>query len=107
MADPLKTGWHPQEQCARGRTDCRSLLQILSTGDPLTIICCGEVLDGATPEPRDQWSLCIRGDGTRSYCANTDMRIFVDRDDLSHISAVTSYARGLIDSADRCKADES
>ena len=99
MAD-LKTGFHPIEQCARGLTSCRSLLQIVSTGDEQTITCCGEVLDGATPDQRDQWSLCIKSSQTRTHTAGNDLRIFVDRQDISHIAAVLGYARALIDSGD-------
>lgn len=97
---PLKTGFHPMEQCARGLGTCRSLMQILSTERPLTITCCGEVLNGATPEPRDQWSLCITSRQDRAHTAGNDLRIFIDRQDMSHIAAVTAYGRALIDSAD-------
>ena len=107
MTDGLKTGFHPMEQCARGRTDCRSLMQILSTteeseaaGEGTTITCCGEVLNGATPEPRDQWSLCIKSSQNRAHVAGNDIRIFVDRQDISHLAAVLSYGRALIDSND-------
>ncbi len=97
---PLKTGFHPIEQCARGLSGCRSLLQIVSTESEQTITCCGEVLDGRTPEPRDQWSLCIKSRQDRDHCAGNDLRIFVDRQDISHIAAVLTYARALIDSGD-------
>lgn len=97
---PLKTGFHPMEQCARGLTNCQSLMQILSTTDQPTIICCGEVLNGATPEPNDQWSLCIRSKQDRPHCAGNDLRMFVDRQDISQIGAVLAYARALIESAD-------
>lgn len=97
---PLKTGFHPMEQCARGLTNCRSLLQIVSTEAERTITCCGEVLNGATPEPRDQWSLCIKSSQTRAHTAGNDLRLFVDRQDISHIASVLGYARALIDSAD-------
>lgn len=96
----LKTGFHPMEQCARGLKECRSLLQIVSTESERTITCCGEVLNGDTPHPGDQWSLCIRSHQGRAHCAGTDLRIFVDRQDISHIASVLTYARALIDSAD-------
>lgn len=103
MTDALKTGFHPIEQCARGLTSCRSLLQIVSTEEMQTITCCGEVLDGTTPEPNDQWSICIRSDSNRKHCVGNDLRLFVDRQDISHIAAVTTYARALIDSDDHHK----
>lgn len=89
MTDDLKMGFHPPLQCARGRTDCRSLAQIIA-GDvpPYTFVCCGEVLDGATPEPRDKWAFCFRGCQTRSHCVGTDIRIFVDQRDMSHMVGV-------------------
>lgn len=99
-AGGLKTGFHPFEQCARGLKYCRSLMQIVSTEDEQTITCCGEVLNGATPEPRDQWSLCIKSRQDRAHTAGNDLRIFVDRQDISHIGAVLGYARALIDSSD-------
>lgn len=104
--EPLKTGFHPMEQCARGLKNCRSLMQFLSTSesnvvtDDMTITCCGEVLNNATPEPRDQWSLCIKSQQDRSHTAGNDLRIFVDRQDISHIAGVLTYARALIDSDD-------
>lgn len=105
MTDALKTGFHPMEQCARGLTNCRSLMQIVSTEVEQTITCCGEVLNGATPEPRDQWSLCIKSSQGRSHTAGNDLRIFVDRQDISHIGAVLGYARALIDSTDLFNPD--
>lgn len=89
---PLKTGFHAPEQCARGRTDCRSLAQIVSS-DTTTFACCGEVAPGATPFPRDQWAFCMRGTDERPGVAGTDVRFFVDRRDMSHMSAV--LAMGL------------
>lgn len=83
---PLKVGFHPPEQCARGRTDCRSLAQIIASSGE-TFVCCGEVI-GHTPEPKDKWSFCFKGDQSRPYCAGTDLRIFVDRRDMSHMAAV-------------------
>lgn len=57
--DPLKVGLHPSGQCARGRTDCRSLAQVISTEEPRTFACCGEVAPGCSPVPQDQWSFCM------------------------------------------------
>lgn len=92
----LKTGHHPPEQCARGRTDCRSLHQLLSTEGDTTIVCCGEVKPGHTPEPRDKWCFCVRGDHTRTHCSGTDIRIFVDQRDMSHFSAVLSAGLAMV-----------
>lgn len=89
---PLKTGLHPPEQCARGRSDCRSLAQIISS-DGATFTCCGEVAPGATPFPRDQWAFCMRGCDDRRGVVGTDVRFFVDRRDVSHMAAV--LAMGL------------
>lgn len=87
---PLKVGLHPPEQCARGRADCRSLSQIISS-DLTTFICCGEMAPGCSPEPRDKWSLCVKGVQDRDYCLGTDMRIFVDEKDMANISAVLTF----------------
>jgi len=84
---PLKTGFHPPEQCARGRSDCRSLAQIISTDDD-TFMCCGEVAPGASPDPRDNWSVCVKGKSDRAHCMGSDVRVFVDRRDMSHMAAV-------------------
>lgn len=98
---PLKVGFHCMDQCPRGRTDCKSLLHIASSeGAAPTFICCGEVLNGATVDPRDPWAFCIRADQTRQHCAGTDIHIFLDRQDISHMAAVLTYARANIDSAD-------
>jgi hypothetical protein len=88
--EPLKTGFHAPEQCFRGRRDCRSLAQLLSSGDPITGMCLGEVLEGATPDPRDKWCFCVRGMQDRDYCEGTDVRLFVDQQDMSHMAAVLS-----------------
>ena len=94
--EPLLTGFHPPEQCARGRVDCQSLAQVISTnGEPRTFICCGEVLDNATPRAQDQWALCVKGYNSDD-CVGTDMRIFCDRRDLSHIAAVTAMGLAMV-----------
>ena len=87
---PLKVGLHPPEQCVRGRTDCRSLQQVISSSVD-TFICCGEVKPGCTPEPRDKWALCVKGAQDRGYCAGTDIRIFIDEKDMANISAVLTF----------------
>ena len=103
MTEPLKTGFHPMEQCPRGYTNCRSLLQIVSTEQEQTITCCGEVLNGETPDRRDKWALCIKSSQTREHTPGNDLHLFLDRQDISHIGAVLGYARALIDSADLCE----
>lgn len=90
---PLKTGLHPPEQCARGRTDCRSLAQVISTHEPRTFICCGEVAPGCTPVPQDQWSFCMGCDHDGERPIGTNIRIFIDRVDMSDMAAV--LATGL------------
>lgn len=85
----LQTGFHPPEQCARGRADCRSLSQIVSDG-AVTFMCCGEVAPGATPWPSDRWSFCHRSRADRTEVGGVDFRIFVDRRDMSHLAAVLS-----------------
>lgn len=92
--EPLKVGFHPPLQCARGRQDCRSLAQIISSSDSPTFICCGEVLDGATPVPQDQWSFCL-GMIDAPHGRGYDFRCFVDRRDMSHMSAVLSMALAM------------
>lgn len=86
---PLKVGLHPPEQCARGRTDCRSLHQCVSTQrEPRTFICCGEVAPGCSPVIQDSWSFCIYGDPGREGVTGTDLRIFIDRVDMADMAAV-------------------
>lgn len=91
---PLKVGLHPPLQCARGRSDCRSLHQVISSNVE-TFVCCGEVLGGATPWPGDDWSLCIYGDSNREGVSGTDIRIFVDRIDMSDIAAVMAVGLSM------------
>lgn len=92
---PLQVGFHPPEQCVRGRTDCRSLHQIISSGEKPTFICCGEVKPGCTPVPQDKWSFCMgmcNGPHDHGY----DLRIFIDRRDMSHMAAVLSAGLAII-----------
>lgn len=42
----------------------------------------------------------MRRAGDNAHTAGNDLRIFIDRQDISHIVAVLSYARAMIDSAD-------
>lgn len=98
---PLLVGFHPPEQCVRGRTDCRSLAQIISSEEPYTFMCCGEVVGGATPEPQDQWVFCHRSEQDRDYCAGNDIRMFVDRRDMSHMAAVLSMGLAMAISPDK------
>ncbi|MGE5500625.1 MAG: hypothetical protein ACM3W4_01725 [Ignavibacteriales bacterium] len=93
---PLKVGFHPPEQCVRGRSDCRSLAQIISDGDPprndpgrYTFMCCGE-RDPATitGERKDKWRLCHRSVMDRSHTAGVDIMFNVCRYDMSHLAAV-------------------
>jgi len=84
---PLKVGFHPPLQCVRERADCRSLAQIISS-DAETFVCCGEIIGGATPESRDKWAFCFRGDQNRPHCVGTDIRILLDQRDMSHMAAV-------------------
>lgn len=95
---PLKVGLHPPEQCARGRLDCRSLAQVVSD-DGATFVCCGEVAPGRTPDPRDKWAFCVKGDQARAHCAGTDVRIFVDRIDM--VDMVGVLATGVSMTAER------
>lgn len=96
---PLKAGFHPPEQCARGRQDCRSLAQIVSS-DAATFVCCGEVAPGATPFPRDQWAFCLRGEQDRPGVEGTDVRFFIDRRDMSHMAAVLAMGLATVISPD-------
>jgi hypothetical protein len=93
--DALKVGFHAPEQCARGRSDCRSLAQIVSS-DAATFFCCGEVAPGATPWPDDQWVVCVRGCNDRPGVVGTDVRFYVDRRDLSHLAAVSAMGLAAV-----------
>jgi hypothetical protein len=97
-ATPLKTGFHPPEQCVRGRTDCRSLAQIIATPDDgeMTYMCVGELAPGASPEPLDQWCFCHKSRHDRSYIGGVDIRFFVDRRDMSHMAAVLSMGLATV-----------
>jgi hypothetical protein len=91
---PLKTGFHPPEQCVRGRTDCRSLAQIIAAPDDgdKTFMCVGELAEGCS-EPTDKWCFCHKSRHDRNYIGGVDIRFFVDRRDMSHMAAV--LAMGL------------
>ena len=93
-ATPLAVGFHPPEQCARGRSDCRSLGQVISS-DATTFVCCGEVAKGATPDPADEWAFCVRGRDDRPGVNGTDIRIFIDKMDMSHMTMVLATAQAI------------
>jgi len=93
--EPLKVGFHPPLQCARGRTDCRSLAQLISSRDEPTFVCCGEVDEGKTPVPEDRWSFCINTMNA-GHGKGYNFRAFVDRRDMSHMSAVLSMALAMV-----------
>lgn len=95
--DPIKTGLHPPEQCARGRTDCRSLHQVVSTDDePRTFICCGEVAPGSSPVPQDQWAFCMfNGDQAHQGIPGSNLRVFIDRVDMSDMAAVLAVGLSM------------
>jgi hypothetical protein len=86
---PLKTGFHPPEQCVRGRKDCRSLAQIISTGDDPTFMCVGELENGSA-QHGDNWCFCHRSRHDRDYIGGVDVRMVVNRRDMSHMAAVLS-----------------
>lgn len=94
---PLKTGFHPPEQCVRGRTDCRSLTQIISTGDPAdrTFMCLGELAEGCS-QRGDDWCFCHRSRHDRDYIGGVDIRFFVNRRDMSHMAAVLSMGLATV-----------
>jgi hypothetical protein len=95
---PLKTGFHPPEQCVRGRTDCRSLAQIIAEGEPATrtFMCLGELRDRDTHPEGDDWCFCHRSRHDRDYIGAVDFRIFVNRRDMSHMAAVLSMGLATV-----------
>lgn len=97
---PLKTGFHPPEQCVRGRTDCRSLAQIVSTVEAKTFMCVGEVAEGASPELGDKWCFCHRSSHDRAHVDGVDVRLFLDQRDMSHMAAVLSMGLATVISPD-------
>lgn len=90
----LTRGFHPPEECARGEKNCQSLAQVIATDDvpQPSFICCGEILNNATPRPQDQLSFCHRGDAT----SEVDYRIFLDRRDASHFIGVLGMALATV-----------
>lgn len=93
--EALKVGFHPPLQCARGRGDCRSLAQIISSSGE-TFCCVGEAAAGTSPWPSDQWVFCHRSRTDRSGVAGVDVRFYVDRRDMSHLSAVLSLGLATV-----------
>lgn len=91
---PLKTGFHPPEQCIRKRTDCRSLAQIISS-DRSTFMCVGELENGCA-QKGDDWSFCHRSRHDRNYIGGVDVRMFVNRRDMSHMAAVLTMGLATV-----------
>ena len=97
-ATPLKTGFHPPEQCVRGCADCRSLAQIISTGPPdeRTFMCVGERQVPDQHPEGDHWTFCHRSIQGREHIGHVDFRIFVNRRDMSHMAAVLSMGLATV-----------
>lgn len=93
--EPLKVGLHPPEQCARGRTDCRSLAQVVSTHEPRTFICCGEVAPGCSPVPQDKWSFCMGCHQEGERPIGTNIRVFIDRVDMADMASVLATGMSM------------
>lgn len=84
--DSKLEGFHPPLYCPRGKTDCQSLAQIISTGHA-SFVCCGE-RDSVTPRTVEQDS--------HRFCHKTgegvDVMMNHDSRDLAHIAAVYAWA---------------
>ncbi len=71
--------------CPRGRTDCKSLAQIISDGH-VSFVCCGENDGSDVTVQEDRYRFCHK------TAEGVDVLMNHDRRDLSHIAAVYSWA---------------
>jgi hypothetical protein len=78
-------GFHPPRYCPRGRRDCQSLAQIISTGHA-TFICCGENDGTERRVSQDRYRFCQQ---TRD---GVDVMTDHDARDLAHIAACVNGA---------------
>jgi hypothetical protein len=85
MIEPRREGFHPPLYCPRGRTDCRSLAQVIAEGHA-SFMCCGENDAPLRPMPQDEFTFCHRTE------YGVDVMTFHDRRDLAHMAAVLGWA---------------
>ena len=78
-------GFHPPLYCPRGRTDCQSLAQIISTNHA-SFICCGENDGSARPVEQDKYTFCHKSGG------GVDLTTYMDQRDIAHFAAVLGWA---------------
>jgi hypothetical protein len=96
MGASVSRGWHPPEQCVRGRKDCRSLAQVVSENEPPTFVCCGEFMGDRSDWPDDAWKFCHRSLHDRDTIGGVDIEIRVDRRDIAHMAGILSMALAIV-----------
>lgn len=87
--EAAREGFRPPLYCPRGRQDCRSLAQIISTGHA-SFVCCGERDDSPRLVQQDAYRFC--------YKSAVDVNVMINHDqrDIAHIAAVYSWALATV-----------
>jgi hypothetical protein len=84
-----REGFHDPIYCPRGRDDCKSLAQIISTGH-VSFVCCGENDGQQVSVATDRYRFCHRtGEGV-------DVLMNHDQRDMAHIAAVFGWALAAV-----------
>lgn len=86
-------GFHDPLYCPRGRTDCKSLAQIISQ-EHRSFVCCGENDGSSASVPTDKYRMCHKTEEGVDVMMNHDQR------DLSHMAAVYSWALAAVIAVD-------
>lgn len=84
-----REGFHDPLYCPRGRTDCKSLAQIIGA-EHRSFICCGENDGAGVSVPTDHYRVCHKTEDGVDVLMNHDQR------DLSHMAAVYSWALAAV-----------
>ncbi len=93
MADAAREGFHDPRYCPRGRADCKSLAQIISTGHA-SFVCCGENDGTWLAVLTDRYRFCHKTNEGVDVLMNHDQR------DLAHIAAVYSWGLAAVIAVD-------
>jgi len=82
-----REGFFEPKYCPRGRTDCKSLAQIIAVNHA-SYMCCGERQEPpeARALPQDAYRFCLKSE------EGVDVMINQDERDLAHIAAVYAWA---------------
>lgn len=89
----IREGFHDPVYCPRGRTDCRSLAQIISEAHE-SFVCCGENDGSSAAVATDRYRFCHK----TAY--GVDAMMNHDQRDMAHIAAVYSWALAAVIATD-------